>query len=116
MKYDKWKAEQDKNRRRMEEEGNWFTIGEINLLVEEAKKIGFEPMPFLVTDKVFDGNKVTGTINFNHKKSDSMLIVERYDIRNLGLKIGVDNTADILFALLFQEIDNKAYVDNYSAI
>lgn len=108
------KLSKEEYKLKMQEEGNYFTIGEINVLVEEAIKIGFEPMPFLIKDKKFDGNKVTGTINFNHKKSGNMLTVERYEIRNLGLKIGIDNTANLLFSLLFQELDNKAYVENYN--
>lgn len=92
---------------------HFFTKEEIDHLVSESLKIGFKPMKFLVKDKEFDPNKVKGEINFEHVRTGNYVSVEKWNLKNLGLDIFKDNIADIFFTILYKEIDDKDYTQNY---
>jgi hypothetical protein len=91
----------------------YFLKKEVMHLAKEAKKFGFELMPRLVKEKKFEYTKFEGTLCFKHLKSDNMLRVEKWEIKNLGLDIFKDNIANMFFSILYKQIDDKDYADNY---
>lgn len=101
-------------KRNLQAQGLWFTQKEAKHLVNEAKKIGFVPLPFLVKDKKFDLKKVQGTISFLHKRTEETFYVERFEIKNTGLTLE-DNITDIFFTLLFKQHEEAmiSYAENF---
>lgn len=93
---------------------HFFTKEEIEHLVSESLKIGFKPLKFLVKDKDFDSSKVKGEINFEHIRSGNIISVEKWNLKNLGLDIFKDNISDIFFTILYKDIDDKDYAQNYT--
>lgn len=92
---------------------NLFTMDEITHLVNEAEKIGFHPQKYSVSDKSFDVNKAKYDITFVHNKTDNNIKLEKWNIKSLGLDIMTDSIADILFSVLWNDLDNESYVRNY---
>lgn len=90
-----------------------FTRKEAKHLVREAEKIGFKAMPFLVREKELNYDKIQGAICFKHIKSEKMLIIQKFTIKNLGHDIFKDSVADIFFSLLYKDIDDEYYENNY---
>lgn len=97
----------------MQAEGYYFTVSQIDHIVSEASKIGFIPLPRFAKRKAFDATEIEGSLSLRHIKSDSLITVELYMIKSLGLDIFKENMADLLFTLLFKEIDDQSYADNY---
>lgn len=98
----------------------FFTKQEVRHLIKEAKKIGFKIMPRLVNGKVFNVDaeflktkNLISELYFHHIKTDNGLSIYKYEIINLGLNVKTDNIADIFFTLLYKEIADKDYADNY---
>lgn len=102
-----------KTKQQMQDEGYYFTEAQIDKIVSESKKFGFEPVPYLAKDKEFDKTKIEGSLNLRHIKTDNLITLEPWRIKNLGLDVFNDNMADLLFTILFKEIDDKDYVANY---
>jgi hypothetical protein len=97
----------------MQKRGLWFTQKEAKHLVNEAKKIGFVPLPFLVKDKNFDLKKVQGSISFLHKKTEETFCVERFEITNAGLNFE-DNVVDIFITLIFKRWAEEIEIETQS--
>ena len=88
-----------------------FTEREIDIILTESEKIGFKPMKFLVKDKGFDRSKVTSVINLEHIRTGNYISVEKWRTKYFDLE--KDNFADILFTLLYKDMADRDYVDNY---
>ena len=90
-----------------------FKKEEVEFLVHGAKKIGFKPLKQFVSDNDFKPEKVKSEINFEHTRTGNVIQVYKFEIINAGLDIFSDNISDILFTLLFKEMYDKDYLDNY---
>lgn len=77
-----------------------FTLEEINLIISQAEKIGFTPIPN-DTRKKFDVSKITSTIIFTYKNSE-LMEVNKYDFKAFG--VTMDNFTEFVIRKLFDDI------------
>ena len=103
MKVSKAELKRQQRKKEMQEKGYWFTLEQINHLVKEAKKIGFEPVKHYSKEKEFNPDSIMDCITFRHLKTGNDICLEkshtaRFDILN-------DNISDMLFTSLFEEVD-----------
>ena len=98
-------------REELQKQGYYFTDEEINHLVNESEKIGFE------TDIDFDKEKIKGEIYFRHIRTDNIITIERWRIINKDLDILKDDISEIFITLHFDKIDNLNFeiqeIDEY---
>lgn len=102
-----------KTKEQMQADGYYFTEAQIDRIVDEATKIGFVPLPYLAKTKKFDKTEIEGSLSLRHVKTDNLITIEPWKLKNFGIDIFKDNMADVLFTLLFREIEDKDYVANY---
>lgn len=91
----------------------YFTPEEVDHLVKEAAKIHFSPQKYLVRDKSFMPEKVKDSITFIHDKTENTITIEKWNLKNLGLDPINDMFSDILFTVLWDDLDNEDYARNY---
>lgn len=101
--------------KRLQDEGLFFNEKEIDVLVDGAKAIGFEPSPYLIKEKAFNKADalVRGEIHFSHVISKNSLTINRSKIKLLELDILKNTAAEIFFSIIFKDIDDAAYEANY---
>lgn len=99
-------------KRKLQRDGYWFTQAEAASLVKRAKDVGFTAMPRLVSEKKFDKSKVQDSITFQHDKTKNTITVYKYEIKLNGLNI-MSPITDILFTILFEQIEIQSYAVNY---
>lgn len=103
----------EKDIKELQEKELFFKPEEVNRLVIEAKKIGFEPLPLLVKEKEFNPETVRATLSFKHVKSENELCFDRGDMKFAGFNVMNDNVTDMFFTMLFNELDSAHQGEDY---
>lgn len=93
-------------------EPNTFSMEEIEKVLSSCKEIGFQIVSSS-SKKEFDPSKVKGELILKHIRTNRYVSIYKWFLTSNNLDLLKDNLSDILFTIVYRDIEDQNYADNY---